>query len=142
MAVERNLPAYERAGFAWPKDPQGHHTGYNFLKLTARDMEKLGRLWLDRGRWDNHPVVSAGWVEEATRPQVDTNGTPDKYGYQWWVTTTEGHPAFAAMGSEGQLVEVLPDLGLVVVIASAAGSANAGSDIYLELVAEIASEVN
>src|SRR5215216_6260096 len=32
-----NQAAYQRAGFAWPTDPQGYHLGYAFLKLTARD---------------------------------------------------------------------------------------------------------
>jgi CubicO group peptidase (beta-lactamase class C family) len=36
------------------------------------------------------------------------------YGYQWWVTSAGDHPAFAAVGTGGQLVEVVPDLGLVV----------------------------
>ena len=28
---------YDEAAFAWPKDPQGRHLGYDGLKLTARD---------------------------------------------------------------------------------------------------------
>jgi CubicO group peptidase (beta-lactamase class C family) len=34
----------------------------------------------------------------------------------WWVTTADGHDAFAAIGWGGQLIEVVPDLDLVVVV--------------------------
>jgi CubicO group peptidase (beta-lactamase class C family) len=138
VARDENLPAYRRAGFAWPTDPQRHHVGFSFLKLTARDMEKLGRLLLNKGRWGNRQLVSADWVNESTRAQVETASTPEQYGYQWWVTTADGHPAFAAMGSGGQLVEVVPDLDLVVVVSSTAAAGNADSGLYLELVSEIA----
>ena len=40
-----NQAAYQRAGFAWPTDPQGYHLGYAFLKLTARDLAKIGYLY-------------------------------------------------------------------------------------------------
>jgi len=134
VAREENLPAYNRAGFAWPKDPQGHHVGFSLLKLTARDMDKLGQLWLNEGRWGDRQLVSAAWVIESTRPHVPTGNTPEHYGYQWWVTTADEHRAFAAMGAGGQLVEVVPDLGLVVVVSSADAIGNAGPDSYLDLV--------
>ena len=43
---------------------------------------------------------------------------PGDYGYQWWVTTETGHDSFRAMGFAGQLIQVIPDLDLVVVITS------------------------
>jgi CubicO group peptidase (beta-lactamase class C family) len=57
-------------------------------------------------------------VTESTRAHVPTgNGfAGDDYGYQWWVTTADGHNAFAAIGWGGQLIEVVPDLDLVIVV--------------------------
>ncbi len=127
---------YDRARFAWPIDPQGNHAGFSFLKLTARDMDKLGRLWLDKGRWAGRQLVSASWVEESTRPHVGTADTPEHYGYQWWVTTADGHPAYAAMGSGGQLIEVVPELGLVAVVASTDAVGAASAAVYLSLVSD------
>ena len=43
---------------------------------------------------------------------------PGDYGYQWWVTNESGHDSFRAMGYGGQLIQVIPDLDLVVVITS------------------------
>jgi hypothetical protein len=39
-----------------------------------------------------------------------------RYGYQWWLPDAGDHAAFAAIGWGGQLVEVVPDLRLVVVV--------------------------
>ena len=41
---------------------------------------------------------------------------PGDYGYHWWVTNETGHASFRAMGFGGQLIQVIPDLDLVVVI--------------------------
>ena len=114
----RQIRRYDRAGFAWPRDPQGISVGYGYMKLTAADLVKLGNLYLDKGAWEGRQLVPSEWIEEATGPAVSTGdggfgGTA--YGYQWWVTSSGGHPAFAAIGYGGQIVEVVPDLRLVVV---------------------------
>jgi CubicO group peptidase (beta-lactamase class C family) len=122
----RNAAAYERAGFAWPTDPQGYHLGYGFLKLTARDMAKLGYLYLKGGAWEGRQVVPADYVRASTRRHVATGRTSapgEGYGYQWWTMTERGHPAFAAIGLGGQLIEVVPDLDLIVVTTSAVRTA-------------------
>jgi CubicO group peptidase (beta-lactamase class C family) len=130
----RNAAAYDRAGFAWPTDPQGYHLGHAFLKLTPRDMAKLGYLYLKGGTWEGRQVVPAAYVRASTRRQVATGGTfghVGGYGYQWWIMTEGGHPAFAAIGLGGQLIEVVPDLDLVVVMTStptAAGDVRAAGD--------------
>jgi CubicO group peptidase (beta-lactamase class C family) len=112
---------YEAApGFVWPEDPQGVHTGFGWAKLTARDMLAFGQLHLDGGRWDGQQLLPAGWVTEATTAQVPVDYPPpmEGYGYQWWITTADGHPAAVAWGLGGQLIEVVPDLDLVVVVSA------------------------
>jgi CubicO group peptidase (beta-lactamase class C family) len=119
-----NAAAYQRAGFAWPTDPQGYHLGYAFLKLTARDLAKLGYLYLEGGVWEGRQVVPAAYVRASTQTHIQT-GDPvaPGYGYQWWTMTEQGHRGFAAVGLGGQLVEVLPDLDLVVVLTSEVSTA-------------------
>jgi CubicO group peptidase (beta-lactamase class C family) len=109
--------AYEKAGFAWPRDPQGVHVGYGYAKMSAPDMLKLGNLFLNDGAWEGEQLVPPSWVEEATSAVVSTSGGEggDGYGYQWWVTDAGDHTAFAAIGYGGQIIEVVPDLRLVVV---------------------------
>jgi CubicO group peptidase (beta-lactamase class C family) len=106
-------------GFGWATDPQGRQIGAAELKITASDMAKLGQLYLDEGQWAGQQIVPAAWVAESTTRQVDTNSTVlPAYGYQWWVGQADGHPAYAAIGFAGQLIEVVPDLGLVVVMSA------------------------
>jgi CubicO group peptidase (beta-lactamase class C family) len=109
--------AYDKAGFAWPRDPQGINIGYGSIKMSAQDMLKLGNLYLAKGAWEGEQLLPSGWVEDATSPTVSTaNGFGGAhYGYQWWVTQAGEHPAFAAIGYGGQIIEVVPDLRLVVV---------------------------
>jgi CubicO group peptidase (beta-lactamase class C family) len=107
-------------GFVWPQDPQGVNTGFGWAKLTARDLLALGQLYLDDGRADGRQVIPTEWVREATTPRVEVTTVPgmDAYGYQWWLTTADGHPAAVAWGFGGQLIEIVPDLAMVVVVST------------------------
>jgi CubicO group peptidase (beta-lactamase class C family) len=84
--------AYERAKVAWVTDPQGYHSGFAGLQLPARDLAKLGYLYLNGGRWDGVQVVPAGYVRASTQRQSHptTAALFDGYGYQWWVTSDHG----------------------------------------------------
>jgi CubicO group peptidase (beta-lactamase class C family) len=114
------VKAYERAPVAWPTDPQGYQLGFSGLKLPSRDLAKVGYLYLNGGRWGTTQVLPAGYVAASTRrhstppPDFPAEG----YGYQWWVTSQAGHLSFRAVGYGGQLIQVVPDLDLVVVITS------------------------
>ena len=139
LAVLESLPEYEAADFAWAVDPQGRNMGDFSLKLTAPDMLKLGRLALDDGRWQGRQVVPGRWIAESTRRQVEAGGqtdTAEEYGYQWWVTTAAGRHAFAAAGYGGQLIEVVPDLDLVVVVSNTIpdGPTRATPSLFLQMV--------
>lgn len=114
---QAEVRAYNRADFAWPRDPQGIHIGYGEVKMTAEDMVKLGNLYLHQGRWAGEQVLPSDWVQDATASAVSAEGGFGGmgYGYQWWVTSAGEHRAFAAIGYGGQIIQVVPDLQLVVV---------------------------
>jgi CubicO group peptidase (beta-lactamase class C family) len=97
---------------AWDTDTTGIPIGGWGLKLTPRDMAKLGYLYLSGGEWDGRQIVSAGWVEAATKKHTPSD-TELGYGYQWWTFPEWG--AYAALGRYGQTVFVNPDLDLIVV---------------------------
>ena len=68
----------------WLRSPQGIDAGYGDMWLKPHDMAKIGWLYLNKGRWNNKPIVPSAWVEVSTRGHIDA--TPyDNYGYQWWV---------------------------------------------------------
>jgi CubicO group peptidase (beta-lactamase class C family) len=82
-------------------------------------MVSLGQLFLSEGRWDGEQLVPADWVEQATSEQVvAVDGLLDGYGFQWWTGPTDGDHSFQAIGYGGQQIVVVPDRGLVVVVAT------------------------
>lgn len=108
---------------AWLTTEDGATRGAGGMELTARDLAKLGYLFLRGGQWDEARIVDEEWVASSTR--VQSSGTSDMtganisygsaYGYHWWVRQTAGYPAYYASGYGGQLVYVVPDFDLVVV---------------------------
>lgn len=114
------LAAYDAVpGFTWPVDPTGLAVAFSDLKITTRDMLTIGQLYLTGGQHDGRRIVPAEWVTAATTVQIEyTGGFGDGYGYQWWVGEVGGHATFAAIGLGGQLIQVVPDLGLVVAASS------------------------
>jgi len=95
-------------------DGQGHSLGNTGLRLSARDLVRLGELYLHAGRWEGRQLVPAEYVGDATRRHTKL-GRGWGYGYGWWVLG--GRPAgFAALGYGGQTIAVFPQQHLVVVV--------------------------
>ena len=117
----------------WFRNSEGHvHTGGG-LSLRARDMLKLGQLYLQGGVWEGVQVVPAEWVEASVRRHYTfTNFGPrvEGYGYFWWVMEPDPAGAgdqeiYAAFGARGQYIFVVPEHNLVVGVT---GDARTGSD--------------
>ena len=106
----------------WMRSPQDEVSAGSGLALTARDMLKLGYLYLRGGAWEGEPVIEPAYAAAATTWQSagDATGAWAGYGYQWWITATNaGYPASFALGYGGQHIFVVPALDLVVVAAIA-----------------------
>jgi CubicO group peptidase (beta-lactamase class C family) len=96
----------------WSTDGQGHSLGSTGLFLRPRDLQRLGRLYLQHGRWRGRQLVPARWIRESTTTKVRIpHGYA--YGYFWWVNTGP-HGGFLALGYAGQTIAVFPKLDLVV----------------------------
>lgn len=99
-------------------DWQGNYVLSSQVWSTARDLARLGQLYLQDGVWDGERILPENWreyVSTASGPQPDG---PFGYGAGWWLfNTTEGVPSdtFAAMGNRGQYVVVLPSRDVVIV---------------------------
>jgi CubicO group peptidase (beta-lactamase class C family) len=99
----------------WPTDPQGVNRGWGELQITPRDLAKIGFLFLHRGRWEDRQVVSADWVERATRAQVRVPKSDADYGYGWWIHKGKYAGLYEAHGRGGQIMTVAPGLDIVAV---------------------------
>jgi CubicO group peptidase (beta-lactamase class C family) len=143
LLVPASMAGYEKAGFAWPVDHQGINFGGGFLKMRPRDMVKLGQLYLDVGRWNNTQIVPPAWVLGATTAHVSAPSGfgGSSYGYQWWVTTAGQDPAYAAVGAGGQLIEVVPNLKLVVVFSTKFNNSDAPATVKSDLFEDMVSRI-
>ncbi|MFX0091559.1 MAG: serine hydrolase domain-containing protein [Candidatus Hodarchaeota archaeon] len=96
----------------WERDSQGVYYGGFALYLKARDMAKLGYLFLNNGTWDSEQIISPEWVVNSTRTAYHLS-TEDGYGYHWWTFPNQG--IFCARGSYGQSIFVVPERDIIVV---------------------------
>ncbi|KZE83966.1 6-aminohexanoate hydrolase [Paenibacillus elgii] len=119
----KEIPDYEMKSFGfedlfgknvkgWVNDPNGNSTGGWGLTLTPRDMARFGFLYLNRGYWDHHQIVSETWIDESTVMN------PHNYGYLWWLREEDGASAYLALGDGGHVICCIPEKDLVVAIAS------------------------
>ncbi|WP_037457785.1 serine hydrolase domain-containing protein [Skermanella stibiiresistens] len=103
---------------AWQRDPQGIYFGGNNMLLSPRDLLRFGELYRNGGVVDGRRVLSERWIDVSWTPRARSVHTGDAYGYGWFITEARGHPVYYAWGFGGQMIHVIPDLGLTAVITS------------------------
>jgi CubicO group peptidase (beta-lactamase class C family) len=124
------------SSYTWGRYANGLTDTDGGLSLRARDMAKIGLLFLNGGEWGGEQVISPSWVEESTQAHVAASAVAE-YGYQWWRTDVQvglrGVDNYFASGFGGQEIHVFPELGLVVVFTNewAPGSGNAMQNLAL-----------
>lgn len=101
---------------SWQQSPSGIEIGGFGLFLTARDMAKLGYLYLNQGRWEDRYLINSDWIEKSLKDHETNIYGRYSYGYHWWLTNIAGEAAFLASGFGGQIIGVVPSLDLVVVL--------------------------
>ena len=94
---------------------------------TARDLARLGQLYLNDGLWQGEQILPQGWSDyvAAPAPAQPPNRLGDKakdpgrgYGAQFW--RYEKYPGvpndtYAALGNRGQFVIIVPSRNTVIV---------------------------
>ena len=100
----------------WNTDLDGIPKGGWGMAMKPRDMAKLGYLYLNQGVWDGRQVIPAEWIEASTERHIQVPEPLEPWdlymGYLWWLH--EDGP-YAAHGTKGQFIYVIPELDLVVV---------------------------
>ena len=96
------------------------HAAYPF-DVSTRDMARLGLLYLNGGRWGKKQIIPKPWITASTHPYSD-GGEKGGYGYLWWCAidgrlfpNTTIPNGFAAWGTGGHYILVMPDIRTVVV---------------------------
>jgi CubicO group peptidase (beta-lactamase class C family) len=109
------------ADFEWAEGSDGVASAASGLRLTARDLLKIGQTVLAKGVHLGRPVVPAAWIEASLSPQIPTGDGLD-YGRLWFLGRVEV-PAFsgprpwaAGFGNGGQRLYLCPDAGIAAAI--------------------------
>lgn len=98
------------------------NTGFNTienLRMTARDIAKLGYLYMCKGMWEGRTLISNDYITESTTPQIKAN-FPEHgdYGYLWWISELHGKKTYYASGFGGQYLYVIPQHNMIITITS------------------------
>jgi CubicO group peptidase (beta-lactamase class C family) len=121
----QSLPDFVRAAlfeplgigaFEWMRGADNTPSAASGLRMTPRDLARIGQMVLQKGKWQGTTVVPSSWLDAALQPRVAIEAWGVSYGYQWYVgKTPTGVRWVGAMGNGGQRLYVLPELDLVVV---------------------------
>jgi CubicO group peptidase (beta-lactamase class C family) len=101
-------------------DHLGNFIGSSQVYTTARDLGRLGQLYLDDGVWEGERILPEGWATLVAQPAPAFVRQPGQRGYgaQFWLFDgVAGLPdgTYTTAGNKGQLATIVPAHDLVVV---------------------------
>lgn len=121
----------------WERDHKGTFVASSYLYLKARDVAKIGQLFLDKGIYKGKQIIPASWLVESATPhpyflKADRELEQSEYfaySKQWWLNTALPFPdgsyksrypelpanAVVGLGHWGQMLVILPDQKVVIV---------------------------
>ncbi len=86
---------------------------------NARDLARLGLLYLQGGVWDGERLISQDWIDFVRTPAPSTAERGNSYGGHFWLVpddrTDVPADAYSASGNRGQYTIIVPSHDLVIV---------------------------
>jgi CubicO group peptidase (beta-lactamase class C family) len=108
--------------FEWASGRDGVHAAASGLRLTARDLARIGELVAGLGRWAGRQIVPGDWIGASIRPAIPT-GDGLEYGRQWFlgsmavpVVAEEPQRWIAGFGNGGQRLFIMPSIATTAVV--------------------------
>jgi CubicO group peptidase (beta-lactamase class C family) len=128
----QSLPDFARANLfeplgittiAWTNGLNGEPAPSSGLRMTPRDLARVGQLILNRGEWEARRIIPAAWLDASLAPRVSCD-EQRRYGYFWYIGDLQyGGPPnrplahwVGAFGYGGQRLFVMPGLDIVIAI--------------------------
>ena len=100
-------------------DRFGDYVMSSQVYTNARDLARLGLLYLNRGRWGDKQILSEEWVDFVRTPAPSTASTGNFYGGQFWLVPDDRDDvpadAYSTAGNRGQYTVIVPSYDLVIV---------------------------
>jgi CubicO group peptidase (beta-lactamase class C family) len=130
------------------------NAGFAFAHFTAKDLARVGWLYLHKGKWNGNQLISEDYVKKSMtninvpvkafsrRTVINPNdSTKRAYGYAWrGYYTKSGRLIWYMSGNGGQMCVVLPEEGIVFTKVNGIGEKNQpfkGLDKFEDLLFEL-----
>lgn len=119
---EKLFEPLEMKDVTWQQDQSGTFVGSSYLFMRARDLIKIGFLYLNDGKINGRQIISTEHALSASTLTESSNGS---YGQLWWLNkdlpkkdTTRTFPdlpedAYFGLGHHGQTLLIIPSKKLV-----------------------------
>lgn len=112
----------------WLRDRKGEPYAASGLRMSPRDLARVGVMMLAGGKYGGRQVVPEGWIARCTTPMIAIDESRS-YGYHWYFARhaflvpqaarwdrSRLEPVWGAVGNGGQGLYIYPNLGVVVAI--------------------------
>jgi len=98
------------------------------IKITPRDMLKIGVTYLNNGVWNGKEIISKQWINKSANSFPCNKGINipgedsglNGYSYSWWINqfsfSGEKIDVYFALGWGGQRIMVIPEINTVIVL--------------------------
>ncbi|MEX3008415.1 serine hydrolase domain-containing protein [Hoeflea sp. TYP-13] len=108
--------------FEWVAGADGEPAAASGLRLTIRDLVKIGQMINDGGAYDGKQIIPPDWLKASFTPQAKLE-TGLRYGFQWYLAA-EGDPPrwISGFGNGGQRLTIQPQYDFA--LATFAGNYN------------------
>ncbi|NMN38220.1 serine hydrolase domain-containing protein [Pedobacter sp. SG918] len=99
------------------------------FQVTAIDLAKIGRLYLNKGRYNGNQVVPENWVNQSINIGNETPASAkgwqkSAHHYLWWIPQEGDHGDYAAEGMLGQRLYIDPKTNTIIVQFADHGAGN------------------
>ncbi len=104
--------------YNWATYPDSSLETDGGLKVSSRDLLKIGVLILNNGVWQGKQIISENWISESTKSRINLSRQRG-YGYYWnnmkYGFQGKSENATFIPGSGGQFLAVFPSIDIVIV---------------------------
>jgi len=104
----------------WTLDAEnGREKAYCCFYSNVRDFARIGKLYLNKGLWNDQRIISENYINESITPayylKTRDNKPVDFYGYQVWTTYYKNMNITFCRGIKGQYIIVIPEKNIIAV---------------------------
>ncbi len=131
----------------WRTDAQGTSYGSIGIEMTIDDLLKIGRLILQKGKWDGKQIITKDWIDNMMTPAHTFSEGKSKvlldngYGYLWWLGRINDKTVQYAQGYGGQFLFIVPDDQIIIAVQSEWDSPEISTEHALKLKKIIVSDL-